>query len=122
MVNEFRRGKKYVDQQAARDKLGSADKKDLKDSPFVREFEYGANNDGYWQYEWMVLQLEDCVDVVKAIHNSEFEFLFLFDHSCGHDRKQPDGLTVASMNKGYKGKQPHMRNSIIESKSYLGPF
>jgi hypothetical protein len=37
-------------------------KKTLTKSPFVFEFEYGANGKGYWVYEHMVLQLEDCID------------------------------------------------------------
>jgi hypothetical protein len=33
-------------------------KKDLLSSPFIVEFEYLANYEGYWYYEHMVLQLE----------------------------------------------------------------
>jgi hypothetical protein len=65
-------------------KKGTALKKDLKHSPFVVEFEYGANNEGYWSYEHMVLQLEDCVDCLQVLA-PQFDYLFLFDHSCGHD-------------------------------------
>jgi len=39
----------------------------------------------------MVLQLEDCVDALKTMY-PKFDFLFLFDHSCGHDKQRPDGL------------------------------
>ena len=46
-VNQARRGQKYSDEAAANEKRGSADKKDLTDSPFVVEFEYGANAQGY---------------------------------------------------------------------------
>jgi hypothetical protein len=41
----------------------------------------------------MVLQLEDCIDVLKVLY-PQFDFLFLFDHSCGHDRQKEDGLNV----------------------------
>ena len=30
----------------------------------------------------------------------KFEYLFLTDRSCGHDRKRPDGLDVMSLRKG----------------------
>jgi hypothetical protein len=40
--------------------------------------------DGYWVYEHMVLQLEDCVDCVQVL-NPEHDILFLLDLSCGHD-------------------------------------
>jgi hypothetical protein len=37
----------------------------------------------------MVLQLEDCVDIVNVKH-PQYNFLLLFDHSCGHNRQQED--------------------------------
>jgi hypothetical protein len=65
----------------------------------------------------MVLQFEDCVDVRMVLYPKN-EYMFLFDHSCGHDRKRPDGLCVHSMRKGFGGKQSVMR----ESAEYLGQF
>jgi hypothetical protein len=59
--------------------------------------------------------------VVKTLL-PEFDVLFLFDHSCGHDRKRPDGLSAPKMNKGHGGAQPKMRRSKLESQDYLGPF
>ena len=47
-INESRRGKTYVDVDAAMAIHGQAAKKDLKQSPFVVYFELGANNEGYW--------------------------------------------------------------------------
>ena len=85
-VNEWRRGQHYLDESAAKAKRGTSEKKDLPSSPFVFEFEYGASNEGYWCYEHMVLQLEDCVDCLKVLF-PQFQYLFLFDHSCGHDRR-----------------------------------
>jgi hypothetical protein len=41
-----RRGKKCVDEAAAIDVLNNAEKQDLKESPFVKYFELGANNEG----------------------------------------------------------------------------
>jgi hypothetical protein len=46
----------------------------------------------------------------------------MFHHSCGHDRKRPNGLCVNSIRKGFGGKQPKMRETQIEFKEYLGPF
>ena len=71
---------------------------------FVREFKYGANSEGYWSYQHMVLQLEDCVDVLKLLY-PQFDFLFLFDHSCRHNRQKEDGLNVEQMTKFYGGAQ-----------------
>jgi hypothetical protein len=63
-INFFRDGKKYADESAAIAKRGSACKKKLTESPFIFEFEYGANGEGYWTYEYTVLQLEDYLRVL----------------------------------------------------------
>jgi hypothetical protein len=79
------------------------------------------NNQGYWDYVHMIIQLEDCIDVVKTLH-PEFDFMFLFDHSCGYDRQRPDRLSVPKVNKTHGGAQPKMRKSKIETEEVLGPF
>jgi hypothetical protein len=48
----------------------------------------------------MVLQMEDCIDVLKVLYPS-YDVLLLFDHSCGHDRQRDDGLNVENMSKGW---------------------
>ena len=120
-VNMKRMGEKYKDETAAKKKHGTALKQPLTTSPFYLEFEYGASFEGYWTYDSMVLQLEDCADVVKTLY-PQYHFLFLFDHSCGHDRMPDDALKVEGMNKGYGGEQNVMRASTIHSADgYLGP-
>lgn len=94
----------------------------LTDSPFVQEFEYGASSKGYWTYESMVLQLEDCVDVLKMLY-PEFQFLFLFDHSCGHDKAREDALNARNMNTMFGGSVPKMHDTVLrEANGYLGLF
>ena len=70
----------------------------------------------------MVLQLEDCVDVLNVKY-PQYDFLFLFDHSCGHDRHREDGLNVEKMSKSYGGRaQRKMCETMIkQSQGYLGP-
>jgi hypothetical protein len=36
----------------------------------------------------MVYQLDDCVDVLNILFGQQYDFLCLFDHSCGHDKKE----------------------------------
>ena len=103
-VNAERLGKKYKDESAAKKKRGSEFKQPLTMSPFVLEFDYGASAEGYWTYDSMVLQLEDCADVVTTLY-PQYDFLFLFDHSCGHDRMPEDALRIDGMNKGYGGER-----------------
>ena len=121
-VNDNRKNKNYQDEEAAKQINGDARKRPLKTHPFSIEFEHGKNEEGYWTYERMILQLEDCVDVLTTLHPS-YDFKFLFDHSCGHDKQRPDALNVHSMNKEFAGKQTPMHNSHIKQHDgYLGPF
>lgn len=123
IVNQYRRTHStYVDADAA-NLINNSDQKKpltLETNPFCLEFEYGATAEGYWTYDRMVLQLEDCADVLKALH-PEFDFVFLFDHSCGHDRGRDDGLNVSKMSSGYGGTQRAMHSTEIKAeKGYLG--
>ena len=122
LVNTTRKGEQYKDVEAATLKRGNSSKKDLEVSPFSRKLEYGNSKDGYWSYEDMVLQLEDCVDVLKAINGDKYDYCFLFDHSNGHDRLRPDGLNINKISKYYGGKQASMRDTTILDDNYLGPF
>ena len=85
-VNEWRRNKTHADEEAATHLLGSAEKKELVTSPFVRCLEHGKGKDGHWSCNHMVFQLEDCADVFKVV--------FELDHSSGHDKEKADGLTT----------------------------
>jgi hypothetical protein len=115
-VNERRRNHKYGDEDAAIYLLGSSDKKDLEASPFVRYLEYGKGKDGYWSYNHMVLQLEDCTDVFKVLY-PEFDIVFELDHSSGHDKEKADGLTTTQSMLGWEhgGKQRSMRDSELNA-------
>ena len=119
-VNLQRRGKKYSDTEAANARLGCSTKQDLTSTPFVRSLDYGANTNGYWSYDHMVVQFEDCIDVLQYLH-PDFDFMFIFDHSNGHDRLQSDGLSISKINVKHGGKQPHMRSSELSSE-HFGPF
>ena len=70
----------------------------------------------------MVLQLEDCVDILNVKY-PQYDFLFLFDHSCGHDWQREDGLNVEKMSRSFGGRaQRKMRETTIkQSQGYLGP-
>ena len=120
-VNKYREDKDYIDVEAAKSKTGSSKKGKLKTSPFRRDLEYGANNEGYWTYDDMIMQVEDCIDCLKVVNEDKFQYMFLFDHLNGHDRSAPDALKADSIRKYYGGKQPSMRNSVIEDESFLGP-
>ena len=73
-------------------------KSQLQKAHFIHEFEYGKINDGYWMYSWMACKFKDCVDCLTVFFpDCPCKFMFLFDHSCGHDRKRQDGLDAGNM-------------------------
>jgi SpoU rRNA methylase family enzyme len=70
----------------------------------------------------MVLQLEDVVDCLTILH-PKFDYLLLFDHSCGHDQQCKDGLNSGRMLKIFGGKQPKMKATEIKKRGgYLGTY
>jgi hypothetical protein len=70
----------------------------------------------------MSLQFEDVVDYLQVLY-PDYEFVFLFDHSQGHARKQDGALSALNMSKGYGGAQTLMRDTIIvQAEGYLGPY
>jgi hypothetical protein len=90
----------YSDKSAAMYERGTSAKQPLDSSSFVMEFEYGDTAQGYWTYDHMVLQLRYCVDMVKVLYHN-YEYIFLFNQSCGRDSKIPDDLCGNSIRKTF---------------------
>jgi hypothetical protein len=80
----------YTEEVVAVDVPNCMKKKEIKESPFIKYFELGVNNEDYWGYSHMVVLWEDCVDCLKVI----------YPHldSSGHSRKRRGGLDVGQMN------------------------
>jgi len=115
-------GQAYRDGESAKAKRETAIKRPLTCSHFIREFEYGYKGEGYWSYEHMVIQLEDCIDCLKVLY-LQYDFVFLLDHSCGHDQQREDGLNAGKMSKTFGGRQKILRDMAIKQENgYLGPF
>jgi hypothetical protein len=122
-VNQYRQGKKYSDNVAAKAVHGNANKTQLTSNPFVTEFEYGVASQGYWDYNHMVLQLEDCINVLHVLQGPDnYDYMFLFDHLSGHDKQQPDGLSVTRMTKYFGGGQAKMRDTLLENDELFGTY
>jgi hypothetical protein len=89
IVNNFQRRQRphYTETDAAMKLNGKTEKEIISKNPFFIYFEfgYGAGKDGCWTYNHMVLQFEDCIDVIQALY-PQFGSLWIFDHSCSHDR------------------------------------
>ena len=74
------------------------------DNPFVMYFYHGSNKEGHFSYELIIVQPEDCLDVLKNLFLPEVhEFQILVDHSFVNDRHPEYGLSVRRMNSGYGG-------------------
>jgi hypothetical protein len=53
----------------------------------------------------------------------QYDYLFLFDHSCGHNKQQPNGLNAENMSKLYRGKQSYLHDTTIQQEQgYLGNY
>ena len=52
----------------------------------------------------MILQLDDIIDILKCLY-PQYDFLFLFDHSCGCNKQREDVFYVENMSKSNGGKQ-----------------
>jgi hypothetical protein len=75
---------------------GSRDKKEFKESPFVRMITYGNAQDGYWGSNHMLVQVQDILDVWNTLERTSYmQPICEFDHSSGHDCERDDGLTVS---------------------------
>jgi hypothetical protein len=95
-ANRKRKGEKYKDENAAISKFLSAQENDLPCSPFIKELEYSTNNEGYWHYEWMVLQFKGSMDCVMVLYLQD-DYVFLFDQSCGNDKQWEDDLNAQQL-------------------------
>ena len=97
IINEFRRHHlpNYTEMESALKIMGKVEKERLKESPFSIFFQYGTGDgkEGYWTYDHMCLQFEECVDCIQSLY-PQFESVWMFDHSGGRDRGRNDGLIV----------------------------
>ena len=122
LVNNKRTNEQYVDTEAAIEVTGKSTKDRLSSTPFIRVFDPGQNQDGYWTYSHMAVQTEDCMDCLKVLLPG-FDHLLLFDYSSGHNKKRINGLDANDMSKGYGGTQSRLREApIYQEEGILGPF
>ena len=56
--------------------------------------------------------MEYLLDCLKVLY-PYFGFIFLFYHSCGHNRSREGGLKTSIIRKYFGGKQPNMIETVI---------
>jgi hypothetical protein len=80
--------KDYFDTIAAKDVFGTSMKKRLTESPFIRRMEYGANKDGYWTGNHMIVQFEDCLDCLKVLFQDKYDLSSCLIMAVGMPRRE----------------------------------
>ena len=78
----------------------------------VRFFDVGINEEGYWNYNQIALQVEDVFDAL-AIKYPQYVIVFLMDQSSGHGKMRDGALNANLMSVRYGGKQGKLRNTKI---------
>ena len=68
----------------------------------VKFFDLGINEEVYWNYFHMALQIEDIFDVL-TIKFPGYDFLILMDQSSGHGKKMEGGLNAIEMSVRFGG-------------------
>ncbi|KAJ1448442.1 hypothetical protein M885DRAFT_574313 [Pelagophyceae sp. CCMP2097] len=81
-------------------------------SPGVCFLRVGKNRDGYFNGDQFLIQVEDFVDCFEHVF-PDHELLLEVDHSSGHGKTKPDGLSVGNMAVGCGGKQASLHDTIV---------
>jgi hypothetical protein len=69
----------------------------------------------------MCLQFKDYVDTIQANY-PDYDSVWSFDHSCGHNRGREDELSVGNIKVNWGGKQSSVRDTEIkEEVGHLAP-
>jgi hypothetical protein len=80
----------------------------------VEIFEFGKNNQGYWDGADLLKQVrEKALPIAEALYPG-YSLLFLFDNATSHSVYAPDALQVKNMAKGPGGKQAFLRDGWFE--------
>ena len=108
----------YISKKEAIEVYGSTKKKKIdKTLTLIQYFDLGMNEEGYWNYNHVALQVEDIFDVLSIKYPS-YDFLFMLDQSSGHGRMREGALNVNQMSGKWGGKQSRMRKTILD----VGPY
>ena len=78
---------------------------------------FGANNDGYWNNEKFLKQVERAEKIAKIKYPGDsHSLIWIFDQSSGHRAFKEDSLNVNRMNVNPGGAQPIMRDTLWSGK------
>ena len=76
-------------------------------------FKYGAQAEGYWNYEKFLIQVANAIQISETIYPKEkYSLVFILDQSSGHTAYPEDALNAHRMNVSDGGKQPRRRDTV----------
>lgn len=82
----------------------------LTETEAVKIFEYGKNNDGYWDRVKLHKQVvSKALTIAEALYPG-YSLLFLFDNATSYSVYAKDALQVSDINKSSGGKQSYLRH------------
>lgn len=78
---------------------------------------FGANNDGYWNNEKFLKQVQRAEGIARIKYPPDsHSLIWIFDQSSGHRAFKEDSLNVNRMNVNPGGAQPIMRDTLWNGK------
>ena len=82
----------------------------LIETKAVEVFEYGKNNDGYWDGAKLHQQVvKKALPIAKAFY-PDYSLLFRFDNATSHSVYTKNALQIKNINKRSEEKQPILRD------------
>ena len=107
----------YISVDAAMEIYGTTKKKPITDAhTLIQYIMVGINADGYWNNNYMVLQIEDAIDVTSVVY-PHCDVMFLMDQSSGHGKAAKGSIEVSKLNKFWGGSTNavrEMKDTIIK--------
>ena len=78
----------------------------------VNFFNIGINEESYWNYFHIALQIEDMFNVI-SVKYPEYNFVVLIFKYSGHGKRMEGGLNAGEMSVRYGGSQQKIRITTI---------
>ena len=91
----------------------------LSETEAVEIFEYGKNNEGYWDGPKLLKQvINKAIPIAEALYPG-YSFMFMFDNATSHAVYAENALCAGNMNKSSGGKQALLRDGWFETEDGL---
>ena len=121
-INISRTGYTYLDKEAVMDAYKSKEKQPLLESLFVHYFQFVANQEDYWDYNYIIPHLDDFIDYLNVLY-PKYNYAYLFNNSSGRVKNCSDALHIIHMSIYHGDVQYKQRYTLIETTDGIcGPY